>query len=97
MNAILSRSLAAIFGGYILSTLVAILVSYLFFLLNPEQQANGVLFAMLTGFLVYAGIALWVFAQRSAKKVWSTILLVALVTSAFILALAVYTKPAAFF
>jgi len=64
--AVASRALAAIVGGYVLtSSAVAAIAVYL-----PLASADATLTATLLSFAIYAGIVLWVFATQSAMRVW---------------------------
>jgi hypothetical protein len=69
--AVLSRALAAIFGGYALaSALAACLAVWL-----PLSRVDAVLAGQMLGFVAYAGGAIWVFAARSARAAWAGLLL----------------------
>ncbi|MEW5009455.1 MAG: hypothetical protein AB1Y36_09285 [Cycloclasticus sp.] len=74
-NAALSRTIAAIIGGYLLANLLSILLSYLM----PGSQADAVLTSMLLSFLIYTGVVIWVFAVRTIRQVWTGILLSCLI------------------
>lgn len=63
---LLLRILAAIIGGYLLTNLIAILLSYLL----PGSQADAVMIAMLSSFLIYAGVVMWVFTVKTLRQVW---------------------------
>jgi hypothetical protein len=63
---VLSRSLAAIFGGYAL----AATCSMFFAVALPGARAEAVLTGMLVGILLCASAALWAFATRSALRAW---------------------------
>lgn len=69
-NPVLSRVIAAIFGGYLLANSVAILLPYLL----PGSKANGVMTGILVSFLIYACAAMWVFSAKSAWQAWAGIL-----------------------
>lgn len=77
---VLSRSLAAIFGGYALATSTGALLAVAL----PMARSQAVLTGMLTAIVVCACAALWAFAVRSAWKAWCGIaaptLLMALAT-----------------
>ncbi|WP_043114475.1 hypothetical protein [Solimonas soli] len=64
--AVLSRVLAAVFGGYLLTSLATALLAHLL----PGPRAESVLAATMLSFALYAGIVLWVFAANSAARVW---------------------------
>lgn len=72
---VLSRSLAAIFGGY---ALTAAFVAFLALAL-PMHRSQSVLTAMLLGIVLYACAAMWAFATRSALRAWVGILVPAVV------------------
>ena len=61
-----SRVLAAVFGGYALTSALASLIA----LLLPIQRAQAVMTASDMGFLLYVPILLWVFHTRSAARAW---------------------------
>jgi len=67
---VLSRSLAAILGGYALAAATSALLP----LLWPALRAQAVLSVMMLGILVCACTALWAFATRSAARAWLGIL-----------------------
>ncbi|MDL5365676.1 DUF3649 domain-containing protein [Xanthomonas sp. NCPPB 2654] len=69
---VLSRSVAAIFGGYALAAATSALLP----LLWPSLRAQAVLSGMMLGILVCACTALWAFATRSAARAWLGILAV---------------------
>jgi hypothetical protein len=70
---LLSRIVAAIFGGYALAALASVSV-----LVLPLSRSQAVLAGMLASFLIYAGAVVWVFAVRSALRAWSGLLLLGL-------------------
>ncbi|TBU99821.1 DUF3649 domain-containing protein [Stutzerimonas kirkiae] len=61
-----SRVLAAVLGGYALTSVVTVLLA----LIWPTQQAHAVLAATLLSFAVYACVVIWVFSTRSATRAW---------------------------
>jgi hypothetical protein len=63
---VLSRSLAAILGGYALATSTGALLAVAL----PMARSQAVLTGMLTAIVVCACAALWAFAVRSAWKAW---------------------------
>lgn len=63
---VLSRVAAAIGGGYLLASLMAIVVSRLM----PLPHASAVMTGMLLSFLFYGCAALWVFAAPTARAAW---------------------------
>ena len=69
---LISRIVAALFGGYALAALSSVAVLAL-----PMSRPQAVLTGMLASFLIYAGAVIWVFAVRSALKAWAGLLIVA--------------------
>ncbi|SAL79085.1 hypothetical protein AWB71_05821 [Caballeronia peredens] len=70
---LVSRIVAAIFGGYALASLTSVAALAL-----PMSKPQAVLTGMLASFIVYAGAVIWVFAVRSARRAWSGLLVAAL-------------------
>lgn len=81
-----SRVLAAALGGYALSALamadLALLLPHL-----GRTRAEGVLIASLCSFVVYTGVAVGVFAARSAGRAWALLGLAAVLLAALYLGL----------
>lgn len=73
---VLSRSLAAIFGGYAL----AATCSMFFAVALPIARGQAVLTGMMVAIVLCACAALWAFATRTAPRAWVGI---ALPTAAF--------------
>jgi hypothetical protein len=69
---ILSRIVAAVFGGYAVAALGSVAVLAL-----PLSKPQAVLTGMMASFAIYAGGVIWVFAVRSAGRAWLGLLLVA--------------------
>jgi hypothetical protein len=69
---LISRIIAALFGGYGLAALFSVAVLAL-----PISKPQAVLTGMLASFAIYAGAVIWVFAVRSAWKAWAGLLIVA--------------------
>ena len=69
---LISRIIAALFGGYVLAALSSVAVLAL-----PMSKPQAVLTGMLASFAVYAGAVIWVFAVRSALKAWAGLIIVA--------------------
>jgi uncharacterized protein DUF3649 len=69
---LISRIVAALFGGYALAALFSVAVLAL-----PLSRPQAVLTGMLASFAIYAGAVIWVFAVRSALKAWAGLLIVA--------------------
>lgn len=69
---LISRIVAALFGGYALAALSSVAVLAL-----PMDKVQAVITGSLASFLVYAGAVIWVFAVRSASKAWTGLIIVA--------------------
>jgi hypothetical protein len=69
---LISRILAALFGGYALAALASVAVLAL-----PMSKPQAVLTGMLASFAIYTGAVIWVFAVRSALKAWVGLIVVA--------------------
>ncbi|MCD9032524.1 DUF3649 domain-containing protein [Luteimonas sp. Y-2-2-4F] len=63
---VLSRSLAALLGGYALAASASMLLA----LALPMPRAQATLTGILTGIALYAAAAVWAFAVRSAARAW---------------------------
>ncbi|HEL3174159.1 TPA: DUF3649 domain-containing protein [Stenotrophomonas maltophilia] len=70
---LVSRIIAALFGGYVLAALCSIAALAL-----PIDGRQAVFTGMLASFLVYAGAVVWVFAVRSARRAWLGLIFAAL-------------------
>jgi len=70
---LLSRIVAALFGGYALAALSSVAAVAL-----PVSLSEAVLAGMLASFAVYAGAVIWVFAVRSAWRAWAGLVVAAL-------------------
>ena len=68
---VLSRSLAAIFGGYALASATSVFCAVAL----PGARGQAVLTGMLLAILVAACAALWAFATRTALRAWVGILI----------------------
>lgn len=73
----MSRVVAAIGGGYLLASLMSIVVARVV----PLPHASAVMTGMLLSFLFYACAALWVFAARSARAAWLGLIVPAVLLS----------------
>ncbi|MDB5877023.1 MAG: hypothetical protein JWQ41_437 [Variovorax sp.] len=71
---LLSRIVAAIFGGYALAALSSVAALAL-----PVDRTQAVIGGVLLSFAVYTGAVIWVFAVRSARRAWVGLLLAAVV------------------
>jgi len=69
-----SRVLAAVFGGYALTSGVAVLLSAVL----PLSRAEAVLTATLSAFVVYTCAVIWVFAVQDLRRAWLGMLLPAI-------------------
>jgi hypothetical protein len=69
---LISRIVAAIFGGYALAALSSVAALAL-----PMTRPQAVLTGMLASFLIYTGAVIWVFAVRSARRAWGGLLVAA--------------------
>ena len=74
---VLSRSIAAIIGGYVLSNLLATLTSYLL----PMPTVDSVLLSLQLSFLFYAIVIIWVFSAKTAGKAWLGLLIACAISS----------------
>lgn len=63
---VLSRTLAAVAGGYCLASILAILLARSL----PLPAASALMTALLLGFLLHAAAVIWVFAARTALRAW---------------------------
>jgi hypothetical protein len=70
---LISRLIAAIFGGYFFAALASVAVLAL-----PMNKGQAVLTGMLVSFAIYAAAVIWVFAARSAGRAWAGLLVVSL-------------------
>jgi hypothetical protein len=62
---LISRIVAAMFGGYALAALTSVAMLAL-----PMDKPQAVLTGMLSSFIVYVCAVIWVFAVRSARRAW---------------------------
>jgi hypothetical protein len=65
-----SRAIAALIGGFLLTSLVTAVLSLLLPLISSTPRAEAVLISTLISFMFWACIALWVFTTRSATRAW---------------------------
>jgi len=70
---LLSRIIAALFGGYALAALCSVAAVAL-----PMAPTEAVLTGMLASFVVYVCAVVWVFAVRSATRAWVGLAIAAL-------------------
>ena len=65
---VLSRMLAAIFGGYALATSTSLFISQI--LLHAVGKYQAIHIGLMLTFIVYVCAAMWVFSVSSASKAW---------------------------
>lgn len=70
---LISRIIAALFGGYALAALGSVAVLAL-----PASKPQAVLSGMLLSFIIYTCAVIWVFAVRSAWRAWAGLLVAAI-------------------
>lgn len=70
---VVSRTVAAIGGGYVLAALFSVAVLAL-----PMTRSQAVITGMLASFAIYTCAVIWVFAVRSAWRAWGGLLVAAL-------------------
>jgi len=70
---LISRIIAALFGGYALAALSSVAALAL-----PLSKPQAVLTGMLASFAIYAGAVIWVFAVRSAVRAWVGLIVMAM-------------------
>lgn len=63
---VLSRVLAAAFGGYALTSAATVLLA----LIWPAPKAQAVLWGTMLSFAIYTTAVIWAFTTRSAKRAW---------------------------
>ncbi len=63
---VLSRIMAAVFGGYALTTVMILLFSYLL----PLPKKDALMLATMLGYIIYALIIIWAFTVSRVKLVW---------------------------
>ena len=68
--ALLSRVLAAVFGGYLLASVAVVLLSHLL----PGSVPEAVLGATLFGFAIHVAAVIGVFSAASARRAWGGLL-----------------------
>ena len=75
-----SRVIAAIIGGYVLSNLLSILLSYIL----PGSPSDGVMTGMVISFAVYGAVIIWVYSVKSLQQVWRNLLITSAVCAIII-------------
>lgn len=63
---VLSRVLAAVVGGYTLTSFGTVLLA----LLWPLPQAEAILASTMLSFALYVCVVLWVFATKRLRTIW---------------------------
>ena len=61
-----SRVLAAVLGGYVLSSLVGVFLS----IALPLSRSDAVVTANVLSFAIYTGAVIWVFAVGTLRRAW---------------------------
>lgn len=73
-----SRVLAALLGGYALTSSITVLLS----LVWPLPTAPAVAASTMLSFTVYTGVILWIFAARRLRTVWLGLIVATVLCSA---------------
>jgi hypothetical protein len=68
-----ARIAGAVGGGYALGALASVAALAL-----PMSAPQAVITGMLASFVFYAGVVIWMFLARSARRAWAGLLLAAL-------------------
>lgn len=71
---VVMRIAAAVLGGYVLSSMAAVLLAYLL----PMSTADALMIGLLVSFAIYAAAVLWAFSARSALQTWLGLLVLLL-------------------
>lgn len=69
-SANISRILAAVLGGYLLTNAASVLIAFLL----PMPRAHAVATMLLMSFVTLSAVVIWVYATASLKKVWGVLL-----------------------
>lgn len=72
---VLSRIIAAIFGGYLLTQLISIVITAAL----PASRGESLFIALMLSFTVYALTILWAFAARTVLWCWLGLLIPSIV------------------
>jgi hypothetical protein len=72
--ALLSRTVAALLGGYALTCASVIFLGAVL----PLPRSQAVLAASLASFAVYTAVIVWAFATPSVRRLWTVLLLASL-------------------
>jgi len=65
-----SRVLAGFVGGYLLASLATSVMALLLVCVSGHPRADALLIATMLGFVLYAGVIVWVFSTRTAGRAW---------------------------
>jgi hypothetical protein len=76
--AVTSRVLAAVFGGYLVTTLAGVCLT----LWAPMARTEAVVTGMMSSFVVYLLAVIWCFACRTAWRAWFGLSVTGLVLAA---------------
>ncbi|WP_290524528.1 hypothetical protein [Alcanivorax sp.] len=79
--AVFARVVAAFVGGYMLSSMVLLLLS----LTLPLPQAEAIATGTMLGFILYALIIIWAFSIKRLRTVWLGLLIGSLACAPLIL------------
>lgn len=66
-----NRALAAVVGGYALTSAVTVLLA----LVWPLPQAEAILASTMLSFALYVGVLVWVFAAKRLLTIWLGLLI----------------------
>lgn len=80
---LVSRIVAAIFGGYFLTLSSSMLLSQLLDIVGMDR-VNASMTAMLLSFAIYTAIVIWFFAIASVKQVWINLLFSLVITGVLV-------------
>jgi hypothetical protein len=67
---VLQRIIAATIGGYVLAAAISACLSYVLPHALAMPRADAALTGLLTSFVIYVAVVMWVFAARSLKRLW---------------------------
>lgn len=68
-SACISRILAAVLGGYLLTSAASVLIAFLL----PIPRAHAVATMLLLSFVTLSVVVIWVYATPSLTRVWTVI------------------------
>lgn len=87
---IAARVLAALVGAYAVTAGAAALIAVILVLAAGASRADALIAASMIGYVIFALVMLWCFAERRLARVWLALVAVAVVTHA----LAIWIEPA---